>query len=169
MTSEIKIDRRNRLDRRSAELSPAFPFFDSEQTLVREDRRRLPERRINNIEIQSNDENDEKEPNTARLFLWYKDDICEMFHNSPQTIVGRSPNCEIIFTNRYTSRLHAKFVYEDDEFTITDHSTNGTYIKNDEGEIFLMGEKMVLHGSGIISLGTPIDYVEKDVIHYFCP
>ena len=166
MTSEIKIDRRNRLDRRSAELSPAFPFFDSEQTLVREDRRRLPERRVSNIEIQGNEE---AESTPSRLFLWYKDDICEIFPKSEQIIVGRSPNCEIVFHNRYTSRLHAKFVYEDGEFIITDHSTNGTYIKNDEGEIFLMGEKMVLHGSGIVSLGTPIDYVEKDVIHYFCP
>ena len=166
MGSEIKIERRNRLDRRNAELSPAFPFFDSEQTLVREDRRRLPERRVNNIEIQGNEE---KETSASRLFLWYKDDICEMFPHSPHTIVGRSPNSDIVFYNRYTSRLHAKFEYADGEFIITDHSTNGTYIKNDEGEIFLMGEKLTLHGSGIVSLGTPIDYVEKDVIHYFCP
>jgi len=166
MSSQIRIERRTQNDRRSIELSPAFPFFDSEQTLVREDRRHIPERRINNIQIQSSEKS---ETATLRLFLWYKDDVCELMPESPTVIVGRSASCELIFYNRYTSRQHAKFEYEDGEFTVTDHSTNGTYIKNDEGEMFLMGEKMPLHGSGIVSLGTPVEYVEKDVIHYFCP
>ena len=166
MSSRVRIERRSQTDRRTEEHSPAFPFFDSEQTLVREDRRRIPERRINNIEI---DVGDKSESARSRLFLWYKDDVCELLQDSPAVVVGRSPNCELIFYNRYTSRLHAKFEYDDGEFTVTDHSTNGTYIKNDEGEIFLMGEKLTLHGSGIVSLGTPIEYVEKDFIHYFCP
>ena len=166
MSSQVRIERRSHGDRRAQIHSPAFPFFDSEQTLVREDRRRTPDRRINNIEIQVSDKG---ESATSRLFLWYKDDVCELLPDSPAIIVGRSPNCELIFSNRYTSRLHAKFEYGDGEFSVTDHSTNGTYIKNDEGEIFLMGEKLTLHGSGIVSLGTPIEYVEKDFIHYFCP
>ncbi len=166
MSSQFRIERRTLNDRRLQDLSPAFAFFDSEQTLVREDRRRMPDRRINNIQIEGGDKS---ESVSLRLFLWYKDDVCEVLPNSSVIVVGRSPNCELIFYNRYTSRLHAKFQYENGEFTVSDHSTNGTYIKNDEGEMFLMGEKMPLHGSGIISLGTPIEYVDKDVIHYFCP
>ncbi len=166
MSSQVTIERRTNDDRRAQVHSPAFPFFDSEQTLVREDRRRTPDRRINNIEIHTGNNNDVAK---LRLFLWYQDDVCELLPDSPNIVVGRSPNCELTLCNRYTSRLHAKFEYENGEFTVTDHSTNGTYIKNDEGEIFLMGEKMTLHGSGIVSLGTPIEYVEKDFIHYFCP
>jgi len=166
MSSQFTTERRDNDDRRSSTVSPAFPFFDSEQTLVREDRRRIPDRRINNIEIHAGDKT---KGNSKRLFLWYQDDVFELFSDTAEVIAGRGPSCAITFFNRYTSRQHAKFQYEDHEFSITDQSTNGTYIKNDEGEVFLMGEKMVLHGSGIISLGTPIEYVEKDVIHYFCP
>ncbi len=166
MSSQVRIERRTHGDRRAQMHSPAFPFFDSEQTLVREDRRRIPDRRINNIEIHSGEKSDTTK---SRLFLWYKDDVCELLIDSPSVIVGRASNCELVFQNRYTSRQHARFEYDNEEFTVTDHSTNGTYIKNDEGEIFLMGEKLTLHGSGIVSLGTPIEYVEKDFIHYFCP
>ncbi len=166
MSSQTTNERRNNNDRRSSDVSPAFPFFDSEQTLVREDRRRIPDRRISNIEIQADDKSNS---NSNRLFLWYQDDVFELFTDSAEVVAGRGPGCAITFFNRYTSRQHAKFQYVENEFSITDQSTNGTYIKNDEGEVFLMGEKMPLHGSGIISLGTPIEYVEKDVIHYFCP
>ncbi len=166
MATEFINERRKLGDRRIANDSPPFPFFDSDQTLVREDRRRIPDRRINNIEIHNNEA---PEREATRLFLWHKDEVCEIFPESERVIVGRSQSCGVIIQNRYTSRQHARFEFDNGEFTITDHSTNGTYIKNDEGEMFLMGEKMELHGSGIVSLGTPIEYVEKDVIHYFCP
>lgn len=166
MNSEFINERRTPEDRRRSDTEPPFPFFDSEQTLVRENRRRMPDRRINNIEIDSRNENTKE---ATRLFLWHKEEVCELFPGTEEIIVGRAQTCGLIFQNRYTSRQHAKFKFENGEFTISDQSTNGTYIKNDEGEMFLMGEKMELHGSGIVSLGTPIEYVEKDVIHYFCP
>ena len=166
MNTQSRTERRTLNERRVQEHSPVFPFFDSKQTLVREDRRLIPNRSINNIQIQSSDKS---EAANSRLFLWYKDKVCELMQGSPTIIVGRSSNCELIFHSRYTSRLHAKFQYENGEFTVTDHSTNGTYIKNDEGEMFLMDEKMPLHGSGVVSLGAPMEYAEKDFIHYFCP
>lgn len=166
MDSDYIIEKRQLQDRRQSDIAPPFPFFDSEQTLVRENRRRMPDRRINNIEI---DNSKESEKQATRLFLWHKEEVCELFPGTDEIVVGRAQSCGLISQNRYTSRHHAKFKFENNEFTITDQSTNGTYIKNDEGEMFLMGEKMVLHGSGIVSLGTPIEYVEKDVIHYFCP
>jgi hypothetical protein len=166
MNSEFINEKRTQEDRRRSDTEPPFPFFDSDQTLVRENRRRIPDRRINNIEIDSSNESAKE---ATRLFLWHKEEVCELFPSTDEIIVGRAQNCGLIFQNRYTSRQHARFKFENGEFSIIDHSTNGTYIKNDEGEMFLMGEKMELHGSGIVSLGTPIEYVEKDVIHYFCP
>ena len=171
MGTEFINERRTLEDRRKSSDSPPFPFFDSDQTLVREDRRRIPDRRINNIEIQNDAKSDVDTADTeaTRLFLWHKDEVCELFPDTDEVIVGRAQTCTVKIQNRYTSRQHARFSFENGVFHISDHSTNGTYIKNDEGEMFLMGEKMELHGSGIISLGTPIEYVEKDVIHYFCP
>ncbi|MGH1538020.1 MAG: FHA domain-containing protein [Gammaproteobacteria bacterium] len=172
MKSEIIKERRAIEDRRVADDEPPFPFFDNEQTLVRENRRKIPDRRINNIEVNdgievTNIEASDKE--ATRLFLWHKEEVCELFPSSNEIIVGRTETCALIIENRYTSRQHARFKFENGGFSITDHSTNGTYIKNDEGEMFLMGEKIELHGSGIVSLGTPIDFADKDVIHFFCP
>ncbi len=167
MKSEFIKERRTIEDRRVSEDAPPFPFFDNEQTLVRENRRKIPERRTNNIEIEEGIEVSEKE--ATRLFLWHKEEVCELFPSSDEIIVGRTQTCALIIENRYTSRQHARFKYENGNFSITDHSTNGTYIKNDEGEMFLMGEKIELHGSGIVSLGTPIDFADKEVIHFFCP
>ena len=166
MNTEFINERRTLEDRRVSDNAPPFPFFDSEQTLVRENSRRIPDRRINNIEIENDLASGKK---ATRLFLWHKEEVCELFPTSDEIIVGRTQTCELVIQNRYTSRQHARFKYENGSFTITDHSTNGTYIKNDEGEMFLMGEKTELHGSGIVSLGTPIDYAEKELIHYFSP
>jgi len=44
----ITQERRGSDDRRCMIATPLFPFFDSEDTLVRQDRRQIPERRINN-------------------------------------------------------------------------------------------------------------------------
>jgi hypothetical protein len=48
-------DRRNRLD------TPEFPFRDSRGKLVKHDRRQMPDRRLNNIEVEEIEEDDDAE------------------------------------------------------------------------------------------------------------
>ena len=85
MNTQSRTERRTLNERRVQEHSPVFPFFDSKQTLVREDRRLIPNRRINNIQIQSSDKS---EAANSRLFLWYKDKVCELMQGSPTIIVA---------------------------------------------------------------------------------
>ena len=109
MGSEYTNERRILDDRRKSDSTPLFPFFDKEQTLIRENRRRIPDRRINNIEIDSNDESVKE---ATRLFLWHKEEVCELFPSTNEIIIGRAQNCELIFQNHYTSRHHASFKFE---------------------------------------------------------
>lgn len=179
MSTVITQERRNSEDRRVMITTPLFPFFDSEDTLVRQDRRQVPERRINNVHIMDpnievpNDtyigaglDTDEDLEN-KRLFVWYEDEIHEIKREGEGVWVGRSSNCLATFTSRFVSRQHAKLSYENNAYYLIDNSVNGTYIKNDDGEVFITKDKIVVKGSGIISLGVPFDHSESDVIHYF--
>lgn len=82
--------------------------------------------------------------------------------------VGRSSDCGLVIYNRYISRIHAHLEYIRGQFVLSDQSTNGTYIKNEESEFYLVGEKATLSGNGLISLGTPLEYSEEGRIHFFC-
>jgi hypothetical protein len=152
--------------------TPLFPFFDSEDTLVRQDRRQIPERRINNITIEDSTSQEahsstEDELGNKRLFIWFQDEIHEIKRGNNNVWIGRSPDCLATFESRFVSRQHARLYFEDGAYYLMDNSINGTYIKNDDGETFITKGKVLVKGSGVISLGVPLDHSESDLIHFF--
>jgi len=153
--------------------TPLFPFFDSEDTLVRQDRRHIPERRVNNIvieetELESNVLNIElSDIGNKRLFIWFKDEIHEVNREGDGLWIGRSRDCFATFSSRFISRKHSRLYFDNNAYYFIDDSVNGTYIKNDDGEVFVTKDKIMVKGSGIISLGVPFDHSESEVIHYF--
>lgn len=167
----ITHERRSEEDRRKMITTPLFPFFDSEDTLVRQDRRQIPERRINNITIEEPQNNLKSEEDlnlgNKRLFIWFNDEIHEVKRGGEGVWVGRAPDCLATFSSRFVSRKHSRLCYENDAYYLVDDSVNGTYIKNDDGETFITKDKVMVKGSGIISLGVPFDHSESDIIHYF--
>ena len=69
-------------------------------------------------------------------------------------MLGRGNNCDIIVNNSFVSRQHVKVEYRFDKFWIIDQSTNGTYIRFNDGNIaYITREEMILQGSGCFSLG----------------
>lgn len=175
MSTAITQDRRKIADRRGMAPPPLFPFFDSEDTLVRQDRRHTPDRRVNNIVVEDPNLNFVEDPNQnvgselgdKRLFIWFNDEIREVRRSEDSFWLGRSEKCMAGFSNRFVSRLHAKLVFQDNAYYLIDNSTNGTYVKNDDGEIFVTKEQVMVRGSGIISLGVPFEHADSEVIHYF--
>ena len=167
----ITQERRGAEDRRKMITTPLFPFFDSEDTLVRQDRRQIPERRINNILIDEAPQDvinvEVSDIGNKRLFIWFQDEIHEVKRGGEGVWVGRSSDCFATFSSRFISRKHSKLCFEDGAYYLIDDSVNGTYIKNDDGEVFVTKDKIMVKGSGIISLGVPFDHSESDVIHYF--
>ncbi len=171
MSTMITQERRSPEDRRTMITTPLFPFFDSEDTLVRQDRRQIPDRRINNIYVEdpnlAGPKEDTDELGNKRLFVWFEDEIHEIKREGEGVWMGRSQDCLATFTSRFVSRKHSKLCYQNDAYYLVDNSINGTYIKNDDGEVFVTKDKIVVKGSGVISLGIPFDHEESDVIHYF--
>ena len=168
----ITQERRSPDDRRKMINTPLFPFFDSEDTLVRQDRRQIPDRRINNIQIEDNsqqltDSTEDTDLGNKRLFVWFNDEIHEVKRDEEGIWVGRAPDCLATFSSRFVSRKHSRLCFQDNAYYLIDDSVNGTYIKNDDGEMFITKDKMVVKGSGIISLGVPFDHSESELIHYF--
>lgn len=167
----IDQERRSVEDRRKSVASPLFPFFDSEDTLVRQDRRQIPERRVNNIIIEESDNGvldvELSEIGNKRLFIWFQDEIHEIKREGDGVWIGRSSDCLATFSSMFISRKHAQLCFQENAYYLTDDSVNGTYIKNDDGEIFITKDKIMVKGSGVISLGVPFDHSESEVIHYF--
>ena len=70
--------------------------------------------------------------------------------------LGRDAQCDIVVNEPYVSRIHARIHFRRDHFLLEDHSTNGTYVRTDDGNtVYLRREKLPLWGHGIISLGKP--------------
>ena len=70
-------------------------------------------------------------------------------------VVGRDAKiCALGVPTDFASRDHFHIVYRRGKFLISDHSTNGTYVREDGEEVvYLRREEMLLRGAGVISMG----------------
>lgn len=88
------------------------------------------------------------------LTLDYNGQLFKINPNHKSMMLGRNDNCDIIVRNNFVSRQHAKVEFRFDKFLIVDQSTNGTYIRFNDGNIaHITREEMILQGSGCFSLG----------------
>lgn len=103
-----------------------------------------------------------------------KSSLLLLFQNQEKNIkdgssysIGRDKSCDISIASGYASRKHAVISKQRNHFVITDQSTNGTYIKLENGqEMFLKRESAQLVGKGFISLGEKYSKESKNVINY---
>lgn len=69
-------------------------------------------------------------------------------------MLGRGDHCDIIVRNNFVSRQHVRIEYRFGKFLIVDQSTNGTYVRFNDGHVtHITREEMILKDSGIFSLG----------------
>ena len=71
-------------------------------------------------------------------------------------IIGRSEICGLVVDDKRVSRRHARIEWVGGQCTLTDFSTNGTWVKfGREAElVILKRDNCVLHGQGMIGLGA---------------
>ncbi len=104
-----------------------------------------------------------------QLYLTYHERIKEMTSRDESIILGRSSKCDFIIESDCASRQHATLVYRRGKFIVSDHSTNGTFIKPQGGkEIYIHREDYPLSGSGFISLGESISVDNEHLVYYSC-
>lgn len=83
-------------------------------------------------------------------------------------VIGRNPECDIVYNNRFVSAKHAQITIQDNEIQIKDlKSTNGTFVNGSRtlsgnlevGDIvYILGLKLII-GKGFLSINNPDDKV----------
>ena len=65
------------------------------------------------------------------------------------------------------SRVHSRIRYQKGRFVLTDESTNGTFVRRDDGdEFYVRRDRTDLSGSGTIGLGRAADRGTELAIEY---
>lgn len=84
-------------------------------------------------------------------------------------IIGRDGNqCDLSISSTEISRKHCHISYSRGKFVLIDHSTNGTYLSEEnKEEIYLRRETFPLSGRIIMSLGLPLDKSKDNKIELF--
>lgn len=82
-------------------------------------------------------------------------------------IIGRESTCNIALNANYASREHASLSINRGKFVLTDHSSNGTYVRfKGQEELFLRRESLPLIGDGYISLGEAVNELSPTIISF---
>jgi class 3 adenylate cyclase len=99
-------------------------------------------------------ESSEQRPSLIlRLQFGGKEVVLEEDGQSKATL-GRADENDLVIKGKLISRIHARVEISKRHITLTDESTNGTFIQRDDGEEFYVRRDTAeLSGSGIISLG----------------
>ena len=103
------------------------------------------------------------------MTLIYGTQSYPLSEDNPKLKLGRDESCDIVINSDFASREHADLEFRFGNFTLTDHSSNGTYIQNNErGIIHISNASALLTGKGSISLGqaytdTPLDLIEYNI------
>jgi len=84
-------------------------------------------------------------------------------------LFGRDPACSFVVSDPCASRQHCVIERRQGEFSVRDHSSNGTYlcVDGEEGETVLRRSEVTLRGHGRLAFGQPV-WQSSDVVEYWC-
>jgi len=77
-------------------------------------------------------------------------------------------SCDITIKASYASRSHLDLKFSRGKFVLSDHSTNGTYVRfqGQKEDVFIRREELPLLGEGVISLGELTNENSPYLIHF---
>lgn len=94
----------------------------------------------------------------VEILMTYSGESKKFTKDDMPVVIGRGAKADITIDASLASRSHATLSYNRGKFVLTDQSTNGTFIKlNDGKEVYLRREELPLSSSGAISLGEKVD------------
>jgi len=111
-----------------------------------------------------------REPRRARrLRLTLEEQEFVLDEARPLVAIGRADDNDVVVRGNLISRLHARIEFNRNRFTITDQSTNGTFVQiNGEEESFLRRDSMSIKGAGLIGLGRVPDRDSPLTLRFVC-
>jgi class 3 adenylate cyclase len=128
-----------------------------------------PDADITNMATAGSFTNPARDTQPQMLELDYRGSKLTLGLDSETIQIGRGKDCDLIIAGDLISRFHARIEVRRGRFVITDQSTNGTFIRTEDGQnFFLRREENTLFGSGVISLGSSIEKAGDNLLHYRC-
>jgi class 3 adenylate cyclase len=108
-----------------------------------------------------------KTAGAAALVLGYDGKTIRLTATGAPVHIGRDPRCQLCIVCESSSRHHATIEVQRNGFALTDHSSNGTYLVDCNGnEQFLRRESALLTANGLISIGAPPEENPQGLIDY---
>ena len=108
----------------------------------------------------------ETKPANISLALRYREKEHVRRRDRDSITIGRDEGSGIQIHDDQASRLHCTIERRQDKFVLTDHSTNGTYVKvNGANEVLVQREEFTLTGKGTITCGQP-SVSTKEIVAY---
>lgn len=110
---------------------------------------------------------DARRPLRLRLFLQERELVLDEQH--PHVAIGRADDNDLVVRGNLISRLHARIDFTRNRFTLTDQSTNGTFVCiSGEEETFVRRDTMPIKGEGLIGLGRVPERDSPATIRFVC-
>jgi adenylate cyclase len=104
---------------------------------------------------------------TKELILRYRGHTYTLNEQNRKLLLGRDDSCHIVVKSDFASRQHANIELKSGNFVLFDHSSNGTYVRNNNNAMVRLNhEDIVLHSTGVFSLGQPYSENPLDVIEF---
>ncbi|MFI4914261.1 MAG: adenylate/guanylate cyclase domain-containing protein [Steroidobacterales bacterium] len=104
-----------------------------------------------------------------RLRLSVREHEFVLDEQRPHVAIGRADDNDIVIRGNLISRLHARIELSRNRFTLTDQSTNGTFVQiQGEEEAFVRRDSLPIKGEGMIGLGRIPDRDSPLTIHFVC-
>ncbi|EXI75163.1 MAG TPA: adenylate/guanylate cyclase domain-containing protein [Candidatus Accumulibacter phosphatis] len=105
----------------------------------------------------------------TRLLLAFRGTHYEVRDDSPPFTIGRGDRNMLVVDQDQVSRNHADIQFRQGKFILVDGSTNGTYLRLDNGaRFFVQREEFVLHEEGAICLGEAVRDGDPCLIRFQC-
>lgn len=106
---------------------------------------------------------------TRRLRLSVQDREVLVDEHRAHVAIGRADDNDLVIRGHLISRLHARVEFSRNRFTLTDQSTNGTFVKmNGEEEAFVRRDSIPIKGTGLIGLGRVPERDSPLTIRFAC-
>lgn len=124
---------------------------------------------VTNMATASSFTNPAKNSQVNRVLLEFNGKKYEITLSIKKFTFGRSSESDLTIDGGLTSRLHASIVVNRGKFVFTDQSTNGSFVKIENGqEVFLRREELTMFGTGQICLGESNNTQNALIISYVC-
>ena len=110
---------------------------------------------------------DQRRTVRLRITVAEREVIVDQQH--PQVVIGRADESDVIVRGNLISRLHARIDFNRNRFTLTDQSTNGTFVKiAGEEEAFVRRDSVSIKGAGQIGLGKSPETDSPQTLKFSC-